>query len=111
MKLSFAAFAVAAAAMPAATYAFTPSSKGGVVSRSRLYSTMDPPQRSAPDAGWVPEWEDRQGLNSDEFMQSDASKPDRSGMWECPLTRWDSDGYVLFDFDLFLPSFSMHLTF
>mmetsp|Transcript_17391 Transcript_17391/g.25989 ORF Transcript_17391/g.25989 Transcript_17391/m.25989 type:complete len:391 (-) Transcript_17391:51-1223(-) len=25
-------------------------------------------------------------------MQSDMSKPDLSGMWECPLTRWDSDG-------------------
>ena len=111
MKLSFAAFAVAISAMPASTYAFTPSSKGSFVSQSRLYSTMDPPPRSAPDAAWVPDWEDRQGLSSDEFMQSDASKPDRSGMWECPLTRWDSDGYVLFDFNLFSPSFSMHLTF
>jgi len=24
-------------------------------------------------------------------MQSDPSKPDISGMWECPLTRWDSE--------------------
>jgi hypothetical protein len=108
MKLSFAAFAVAA--MPVA-YAFTASSKGSVVSQSRLYSTMDPPTRAAPDAASVPDWEDREGLKPDEYMESDASKPDRSGMWECPLTRWDSDGYVLFDFDLFLPSFSMHLTF
>jgi len=25
-------------------------------------------------------------------MRSDDDKPDLSGMWECPLTRWDSDG-------------------
>jgi hypothetical protein len=24
-------------------------------------------------------------------MASDLSKPDLGGMWECPLTRWDSD--------------------
>jgi hypothetical protein len=24
-------------------------------------------------------------------MASDLSKPDLAGMWECPLTRWDSD--------------------
>jgi hypothetical protein len=93
MKLSFAAFAVAA--MPAATYAFafTPSSMGSsVVSQSRLYSTIEPPPKTAPDAAFVPDWEDREGLERDEFLQSDVSKPDRSGMWECPLTRWDSDG-------------------
>lgn len=25
-------------------------------------------------------------------MRSDTMKPDLSGMWECPLTRWDSEG-------------------
>jgi hypothetical protein len=109
MKLSFAAFAVAA--MPAATYAFTASSKGRIVSQSRLYSSMEPPTRTTPDAEWVPDWEDRQGLEQDEYLQSDLSRPDRSAMWECPLTRWDSEGYVHFDFDLFSPLFSMHLTF
>jgi hypothetical protein len=46
----------------------------------------------APDAGYVPEWEDRPGLTPEEFMESDMSKPDLSGMWECPLTRWDYKG-------------------
>jgi hypothetical protein len=54
----------------------------------------NPPTREAPNAGWVPEWEDRPGLTTAEFMESDMSKPDLSGMWECPLTRWDSEGYV-----------------
>ena len=56
-----------------------------------LQSTATPPERIAPDAGYIPEWEDRPGLSPDEFMESDMSKPDASGMWECPLTRWDSD--------------------
>jgi hypothetical protein len=57
---------------------------------------VDPIQKTPPGAGWEPEWEGRTGLSESEFMQSDMSKPDRSGMWECPLTRWDSDGYVSF---------------
>ena len=61
----------------------------------RLSSTVEaPPERVAPDAGYVPEWEDRPGLSPEEFMESDMSKPDRSGMWECPLTRWDYEGCV-----------------
>lgn len=61
----------------------------------RLSSTVEaPPERLAPDAGYVPEWEDRPGLSPEEFMESDMSKPDRSGMWECPLTRWDYEGCV-----------------
>jgi len=52
---------------------------------------MEPPERVAPDAGSVPPWEDRPGLTPDEFMTSDMSKPDLSGMWECPLTLWDSE--------------------
>jgi hypothetical protein len=51
--------------------------------------------KTAPDAGYVPEWDNRgDGLSPSDFLQSDMSKPDLSGMWECPLTRWDSDGYV-----------------
>ena len=51
--------------------------------------------KTAPNAGWEPEWENRNdGLSPTEFMQSDMNKPDLSGMWECPLTRWDSEGYV-----------------
>lgn len=58
-----------------------------------LSSTIEaPPERVAPDAGYVPEWEDRPGLTPEEFMESDMSKPDLSGMWECPLTRWDYKG-------------------
>lgn len=58
---------------------------------TRLQSTAAP-ERIAPDAGYEPEWENRPGLSPEEFMASDMSKPDASGMWECPLTRWDSDG-------------------
>jgi hypothetical protein len=86
MKLSFAAFALTL--VP--TAAFTAPYVGKT--SSALFSTIEPPKREAPDAGWVPEWENREGLSPEEFMKSDMSKPDRSGMWECPLTRWDSDG-------------------
>jgi hypothetical protein len=48
--------------------------------------------REAPAAGWEPDWEDRPGLTQEEFLESDMSKPDLAGMWECPLTRWDSEG-------------------
>jgi len=50
------------------------------------------PERVAPDAGWNPEWEDRPGLPEEAFLKPDESKPDLSGMWECPLTRWDAAG-------------------
>jgi len=43
----------------------------------------------------MPEWENREGKSPEEFMQSDMDKPDLSGMWECPLTRWDSEGIDL----------------
>lgn len=56
-------------------------------------SVMEPPPvKEAPGAGYVPEWEGRTGLPPDEFLKSDLSKPDLSEMWECPLTRWDSEG-------------------
>ena len=50
--------------------------------------------REPPYAGCVPEWSNRpipKNNNGQEqqFLQSDMSQPDLSGMWECPLTRWD----------------------
>ena len=94
MKLSFAAFAVAALS-PASTFAFTSTNvgKNRVAPSSHLFSTVEaPPNKEAPGAGWEPEWENRPGLSREEFLNSDMSKPDRSAMWECPLTRWDSEG-------------------
>jgi hypothetical protein len=88
MKLSAAAFALA---LPSATFAFTSSSVIKNGASSALFSTMETPLRVAPDAGHVPDWEDRPGLPEEEYMKSNMLKPDRSGMWECPLTRWDSD--------------------
>merc|ERR1719223_83266 len=85
MKLAFSAYLLATAS------AFAPSPKSGHVSLT-LRSTAEPPERTAPDAGFTPEWEDRQGLSPEEFIKSDMSKPDLSGMWECPLTRWESEG-------------------
>ena len=90
MKLSLAALALATSAP--AVLGFT--SQTTKVSSSALSSTVEPPERIAPDAGYVPEWENRPGLSPEQFMESDMSKPDLAGMWECPLTRWDSDGYV-----------------
>jgi hypothetical protein len=92
MKLSLALVAVTVTP----STAFTASSRvGSAIGRgSLLFATVEPPLREAPSAGWVPEWEDREGLTPEEFLQSDMSKPDLSGMWECPLTRWDTEGYV-----------------
>ncbi len=81
-----------AAAILSSAAAFAPTQSA---SRStNLMSTIETavPERVAPDAGFMPEWEDRPGLDPEEFMQSDMDKPDLSGMWECPLTRWDSEG-------------------
>jgi hypothetical protein len=96
--------------VPAAVVvAFAPNAQnhaggGGVMSRLAA-STMEeksvpppaqPIKKEAPLAGWEPDWEDRpSGLTQDQFLQSDVTLPDLAGMWECPLTRWDSDGYVL----------------
>ena len=88
MKLSFAALCLV---IPAATNAFTISYTTVSGSSSALFSTLEAPKREAPGAGYVPEWENRPGLTEEEFMKSDMSKPDLSGMWECPLTKWDSD--------------------
>jgi len=66
------------------------------IASKKLFATTTIPQtpeRIQPDAGYVPEWENRgPGLTEEEFLRSDESKPDLAGMWECPLTRWDSDG-------------------
>ncbi|KAI2503755.1 taurine catabolism dioxygenase [Fragilaria crotonensis] len=60
--------------------------------RETALKSTTAPERIAPEAGYAPEWENRPGLTPEEFMASDMSKPDVSGMWECPLTRWDSEG-------------------
>lgn len=77
--------------------AFSPAPRASLT--TRLASTVEKPaetavapERTAPDAGWEPDWEGRTGLAPEEFMKSDMDKPDLSGMWECPLTRWDSNG-------------------
>lgn len=84
---------IAAVSLLSSVTAFAPL-RNQVSLSSRLYSTVgiDAPERVAPGAGYVPEWENRPGLSPEEFMKSDMSKPDLSGMWECPLTRWDSNG-------------------
>jgi len=80
----------------ATTSAFAPAPLSPL--STRLASTIEKPEttsapeRIAPDAGWEPDWEGRTGLTPEEFMKSDMDKPDLSGMWECPLTRWDSNG-------------------
>ena len=77
------------------TSAFMPitSSKGATVG---LGSTAAPPERSAPGVAYEPAWENRPGLSPTEFMKSDVSKPELIDIWECPLTRWDTEKYVRF---------------
>jgi hypothetical protein len=74
--------------------AFAPASQHRAAWTTDLSAVSVETKREAPDAGWTPEWENRPGLTREEFMESDMSEPDRAGMWECPLTRWDYDGYV-----------------
>ena len=93
MKIS----ATIIATLATSSTAFTPPSIPQQHSSSKLYSTIEKPtttqpERTAPSAGYEPEWEGRTGLSPDEFMKSDMNKPDLSGMWECPLTLWDSEG-------------------
>jgi hypothetical protein len=86
-------FSIAVAALMVSTgLAFSPVPASSY--KTKLSSTATPPERVAPDAGSTPEWEGKTGLKPEEFMASDMSKPDLGGMWECPLTRWDSEGYV-----------------
>ncbi|KAG7351139.1 taurine catabolism dioxygenase TauD/TfdA family protein [Nitzschia inconspicua] len=89
MKTSLVALSMALAAPSAAAFSITLHSK--LATTSLHAATLDAPIREAPGAGWEPDWEDRPGLAPEEFMQSDMTKPDLSGMWECPLTRWSSD--------------------
>jgi len=94
MKISAAIIATLATSSTAFTPPSIPQQHS---STTKLYSTIEkpttqPPERTAPSAGYEPEWEDRTGLSPDEFMKSDMNKPDLSGMWECPLTLWDSEG-------------------
>ena len=87
--MKFSVFALSAALCPQLAFGFAPASVKGLTS-TQLGSAVAP-ERVAPDAGYIPDWEDRPGLSPEEFMASDMSKPDLSGMWECPLTKWDSD--------------------
>ena len=88
--MKFTAFALATAVACQQVSGFSPTSSSFRSTSTQLASAVAP-QREAPGAGYVPEWENRPGLTPEEFMASDMSKPDASGMWECPLTRWDSD--------------------
>lgn len=91
--MRFTQSAVLAAVLLPAAAAFTSSLAPRQSLLQRQATTVEPPIREAPGAGYVPAWENRQGKSPDEFLQSDMSKEDLSGMWECPLTRWDSQGY------------------
>lgn len=86
MKLNLSLFLLTAATC---SHAFV--MKPSAATTSLLSSTASPPERVAPDAGYMPDWEDRSGLAPEEFIKSDENKPDLGGMWECPLTRWDSE--------------------
>ena len=81
---------IATSALLSVANAFSPVTPAALTTTSLKAAIA--PERVAPDAGYVPEWEGRTGKSPEEFMQSDMNKPDLSGMWECPLTRWDSDG-------------------
>jgi len=80
-----------AAAILSTVSAFAPYRQASFATRLQSAVEADTPERIAPDAGYTPEWENRAGLTPPEFMATDESKSDISGMWECPLTRWDSE--------------------
>ena len=98
MKFSLLAVSAAIGAASTATAFVTPqiSNVRSTFTSTYMSATIEEKEtiiKSAPNAGWEPEWENRNdGLSPNEFMQSDLNKPDLSGMWECPLTRWDSEG-------------------
>ena len=103
MRFSLLAVSAVIGAASTATAFVTPQSpmvRSTVSTTSTTYmsATIEEKEtviKTAPNAGWEPDWENRKdGLAPTEFMQSDMNKPDLSGMWECPLTRWDSEGYV-----------------
>lgn len=55
-------------------------------------TTTSPPERIAPDAGYEPEWDERENPTTNEFINSDLNSPDMTEeLWECPLTLWNSD--------------------
>ena len=93
--MKFTSATIALVALPASSWAFTGINHGRRVQSLSPLSAIEAPAREAPGAGWVPDWEGREGLTPEEFLASDMSKEDLSGMWECPLTRWDSEGYVV----------------
>jgi hypothetical protein len=92
--MHYTGFAVAVALLMPSAAAFVPASSSRFTVTSTILSaaTVEPPQREAPGAGKTPAWEDRQGKSPEEFLKSNMNKEDLSEMWECPLTRWDSDG-------------------
>ena len=93
MKLGAAAVFLALASPAALAFApTTTSSSSQQASMLRAVAVEEELEREQPGAGYMPEWENRPGLPEEEFIKSDMSKPDLSGMWECPLTKWDSDG-------------------
>lgn len=87
--------------LPALSFAllpttFPPTLKTPSPTLTPLYSTLSPPPRVPPSAGYTPEWEDIVGLPTEEFMLSDMNKPDLGdNLLECPLTRWDFKGIDL----------------
>lgn len=95
MRFTFSAVA-ACVVLTVKSSAFVPTSSqrpGLLSSRINAVDVVDaPPERVVPGAGKTPAWENRPGLTPEEFLASDMSKPDAGDMWECPLTRWNSDG-------------------
>lgn len=104
MKYCSLALAVALTVAPVASFSAGPLSLRRDTTTALWASTLEErqtsdaaaaaaaPVRVAPGAGWEPEWENRPGKTN--FLDSDPTQPDLSEMWECPLTRWDSNGYV-----------------
>jgi hypothetical protein len=98
MKLGSMVLVAALACPLASSFVLTPSSSSSTRALVSAKATVDveaPPAREAPGAGSMPDWENRPGKEN--FLDSDLSQPDLSEMWECPLTRWDSEGYGLPD--------------
>jgi hypothetical protein len=87
-------FSIAVSVLVTSASAFMPvtTTQGSTVV---VRSTVAPPERTSPGAGWEPAWENRPGLTPSEFMKSDMTKPELIDIWECPLTRWDTEGCVL----------------
>jgi hypothetical protein len=93
MKLGSLALVAALACPLASSFVLMPSPSSSTRALVSTKATVDveaPPVREAPGAGSKPTWENRPGKEN--FLDSDLSQPDLSEMWECPLTRWNSDG-------------------